>query len=126
MLNPAAVSLDLSGRGPFQNDAVTYASQKSTGADVTALAHSPLRDVTLYICGTCLCLTTVSASLQLNSAALAEHESEHPITRQITMVMQRSIYRASVGGLIKLGTTKAHSPLYRVTVAKKSPFTNEH
>lgn len=79
-------------------------------ADVMALAHSLLRDapaaVTLYFCGTCLCLTTVLASLQLNTAARAEHESEQPVTLQITMVIQRPIYRAAVGGLIKLRTTK--------------------
>lgn len=49
------------------------------GGDVMALAHSLLRDaavVTLYR----LCPTTVSASLPLNAAARAEHESERPIT----------------------------------------------
>lgn len=48
-------------------------------ADVMALAHSLLRDaagVTLYR----LCPTTVSASLPLNAAARAEHESERPVT----------------------------------------------
>lgn len=44
-----------------------------------ALAHSLLREaagVTLYR----VCPSTVSASLPLNAAARAEHESERPIT----------------------------------------------
>lgn len=74
-------------RGPFQNDAVRDGEERSDEgrggggrlADVMALAHSLLRDaagVTLYR----LCPTTVSASLPLNAAARAEHESERPIT----------------------------------------------
>lgn len=73
-------------RGPFHNDAVRDGEERSDegrdgtgGADVMALAHSLLRDaavVTLYR----LCPITVSASLPLNAAARAEHESERPIT----------------------------------------------
>lgn len=102
--------------------------QSRTLTDVMALAHSLLRDaaaaaaaaVTLYLSGTCLCLTTVSASLRQNTAALAEHESERPITLQITMVIQRSIYRASVEGLIKLPTTKGSHSQSTVSCIKKT------